>query len=66
MNKSCFIYPVAPIISMQNKVCPKCKSRDVDLKAPFIWFGDRIYTCKKCGFSSPLFPEENKAKKAKK
>ena len=49
---------------MRIKFCPKCKSTEVELSIGGL---TGLLECKKCGFSSPIFPEkeinETKAKK---
>tara|TARA_Y100000310_G_C20674459_1_gene812151 strand:- start:1062 stop:1205 length:144 start_codon:yes stop_codon:yes gene_type:complete len=43
------------------RICPKCESKDIttDTKhsITFITGNPPLYICKKCGFSSEMFPE---------
>lgn len=41
---------------MHVRICPNCNSPDIVLDHA-IWWGDRIYYCKRCHFRSSLFPE---------
>jgi len=40
---------------MKAKICPKCKNTDIDFIAGG---GVGLWKCKKCGFTSALFPEK--------
>jgi hypothetical protein len=43
------------------KICPKCKSTDISIADDQYLLGIApvTYTCKKCGYGSPIFPEVN-------
>jgi hypothetical protein len=49
---------------MGEKICPKCKSKDIspDLSSSAYGKGSifNAYKCNKCGFSGEFFPEEEK------
>ncbi len=44
------------VLKMNIRVCPRCNSPNVTLDHA-IWWGDRIYCCKRCKYQSSLFPE---------
>jgi transposase-like protein len=47
------------IKNMIEKICPKCKGKDVkvDWKSGTVGFTTDKYICKKCGYTSAFFPE---------
>jgi len=42
---------------MKKKICPKCKSKDVEI-APARWEGDIRWKCLDCAYEGELFLEE--------
>lgn len=47
---------------VEIRICPKCKSKDVELTSHLLsaFAGIENYMCKRCGFTSKVFPVKGK------
>lgn len=57
------------LMNMEVKFCPKCGSDKIEIvqegkfpgRPSFPYGAPKHYRCKKCGFTSPTFPEKKPA-----